>query len=217
MTLPPCDSCGRTVTSDHVALRFRRLEMATQYRPIHIGVLFLTDAPPPALEDYFYSADASGARRSPASRAFFDSLMTAVGISPGEGNLGEGKNESALLTEFQRRGCYLAEAVECPFEPHELSAGVQSAGMALEGFARRHWPTLLKRIQYSYKPRNIVLFSKRTRSFIPMFKEAGLGDRLLLHRGGSLELPIPGDSKSTVSFIVQLGSLVALSQSALRA
>jgi hypothetical protein len=212
MTTLSCDACRRIVTSEHVALRFRRLEMATQYRPIHIGVLFLTDAPPPALEDYFYSAAASDLRRSPSSRAFFDSLMTAVGITPGEGN-----DESTLLTEFQKRGCYLAESVECPLETHELLDSVQSPGMEGEEFARKHWPTLLKRIQYSYKPRNIVLFSQRTRSFIPMFKEAGLGDRLLLHRGGSLELPVPGDSKSTVSFIVQLGSLVALSEPALRA
>jgi hypothetical protein len=213
MTALPCDACRRLASPQHVALRFRRLELATQFRPIHIGVLFLTDAPPAALSDYFYCAgtdDSPG--RSPSCRAFFDSLMTAVGITPREGS-----EDSALLSEFQKRGCYLTECVECPLEDDALSATVDSSDTSPEEFAREHWPTLLKRIQYSYKPQKIVLFSKRTRSFIPRFIEAGWGDRLLLHRGGALELPIPGDSQSTIRFIVQLGSLVALSEPALRA
>jgi hypothetical protein len=217
MTTLSCDACGRPATPEHLALRFRRLELATQFRPIHINVLFLTDAPPPALHDYFYSAASSAADRSPSSRAFFDALLTAVGIAPREGNLGVREDESALLTEFQRRGCYLAEAVECPLEAQDPSASIPSSAKPGDMFAHRHWATLLKRIRYSYDPRSIVLFSERTQSFIPLLNAVGLGDRLLLHRGGSLDLPIPGDSKSTVSFIVQLGGLVARSEPALRA
>jgi hypothetical protein len=211
-----CYSCGHQVPSGHINDRFRRLELASQYRPIHIGVLFLNDSPPPALDDFFYSAAGADTSRSPSSRAFFDSLMTAVGIAAEEGNLPGRRDETALLSEFQHRGCFLADAFECPPHPSESVGNVPGSTSVGNEIGREHWPTLLKRIQLSYKPRKIVLLSQRTRSLIPMFKEAGLADRLLLHRGGSLDLPIPGDSKSTVGFIVQLGNLVRLSDSSLQ-
>src|SRR5215472_9195783 len=53
--LLPCDGCGLPATQEHIGARIRRLELATQYRPIHIGILFVALAPPPRPEGDFYA------------------------------------------------------------------------------------------------------------------------------------------------------------------
>lgn len=83
-------------------------------------------------------------------------------------------------TELQRNGIFLAYAAECPM-PHGTDAAEA---------VRRATPMLIKRVQFSYKPKSIVLFSPATAQLLPAMREAGLGERLIL-RGGNVfdELP----------------------------
>ena len=68
----PCDGCGLPASPEHISLRVRRLELATQFRPVHIGVLFLVLAPPASEQDDFYGAA--------ASKGFADPFLDALNI-----------------------------------------------------------------------------------------------------------------------------------------
>lgn len=83
-------------------------------------------------------------------------------------------------SELQRNGIFLVYAVECPLtEGANLSEAVRGASL-----------TLIKRVQFSYKPKSIVLFSSATSELIPALREAGFGDRLILKDGAPFaELP----------------------------
>ena len=77
--------------------------------------------------------------------------------------------------QFQKAGFYLTHAVECPLaETTDLREAV-----------RRAIPTVLKRVQLSYKPESIVLFSPATAELIGPMQAAGLADRLVLHGGAA--------------------------------
>ena len=202
-----CDGCGRPASAEHLSLRLRRLELATRFRPIHIHVLFLMEAPPPRLEDYFYFVPENGAaartQRAEPWSLFFDSLLTGAGIL-----LERGKSDEACLGEFQRHGHFLAEAIECPAE--EAESGRASGGAApraSEPLLLRLAPTMIKRIQFSYKPRHIAIVSPGLVSLIPLLKQADLGDRLLLHDGRPL--PFPRSASSANHFRTLLAELLA--------
>lgn len=210
-----CDGCGRTSSPDHISQRLRRLEVSTQFRPSQIKVLFLSDAPPDSLADSFYQPPECGTR-SAGAQAFFDAVMAAVGLSTVDGN-GERKDESELLAKFKRRGFYYAECAECPLEPEWSLRGHEMASPDELEFAARFGNGVARRIQFSYKPRCIVLLSRRNRGLIPVLTQAGLGERLLLHEGEPLHLPVPGDSALTVRFILRVGRLAAQADPALMA
>lgn len=72
--------------------------------------------------------------------------------------------------ELQGTGIFLAYAVECP-----IPEGA-NASDAIRGAA----PTLIKLIQFSYKPKSIVLFHPATSELIPALRDADLGERLIL-------------------------------------
>lgn len=78
----PCDGCGRLAAPEHIARRLRRLELASRFRPLHIGILFLAEAPPSRIEDYFYYSAEDVAQSTGLSRVLFDSLLQGVGIAP---------------------------------------------------------------------------------------------------------------------------------------
>ncbi len=172
-----CDGCGLRASDAHIARRIRRLELATSFRPIHIHLLWLADAPPARLEDYFYYPAKDPSEREGDSRFRFDALMQGLGIG-GEA----GKSDEAYLEEFQRRGFFLADACECP---------VDESAPGTEEVFERYAPTIVKRILYSYKPKHIALLSMRTRPLIPFLERAGLGDRLLLCQGLPPPFPWP--------------------------
>jgi hypothetical protein len=137
--------------------------MATRFRPIHIQTLFLADAPGSRLEDYFYWPLREGESRSPEARQFFIEMMKAAGIDPDSAT-----DEEAALVEFQRRGFYLAHAVECPVPtPQELSERIKAAST-----------TLLKRIEFSYRPKHVVPISPAVKAMIPVLQKSSIGDRL---------------------------------------
>jgi hypothetical protein len=158
-----CDGCGALADEAHIRQRIERLEMATRFRPIHIQVLLLGDAPPVRIEDYFYRPVREGESRSAAAKDFFIDMMKEARIDPQAAI-----NEEAALAEFQRRGFYLADVVECPVATsEELSERVARATS-----------TLLKRIEFSYRPKQVVPFGVAVKALIPVLQKSPIGDRL---------------------------------------
>jgi hypothetical protein len=158
-----CDGCGAPADEAHIRQRIERLEMATRFRPIHIQTLLLADAPTSRLEDYFYRPLREGESRSADAQEFFVEMMKAAGIAPGVA-----ADEEAALAEFQRRGFYLAHAVECPVAtPQELSERIAAAST-----------TLLKRFEFSYRPKHVVPISPAVKALIPVLQKSSIGDRL---------------------------------------
>lgn len=168
-----CDGCGRSVDEAHVRRRIERLEMATRFRPIHIGVLLIDAAPPARQEDFFYATAGAGAR-SAAGQTYFHQLAKLAGAVPSSGAPGlSGTEAEAVLAEFQRRGFFLAHAVECPFDDAgELTAAI-----------RRLARTVLLRVQTSYKPKHVAPISAPTAELIETFRAGGWADRLILDDG----------------------------------
>ncbi len=186
--MPLCDGCGAQVDEAHIRRRIERLEQATRFRPIHIQVLLLDAAPLSALEDDFYRAPGSP-RRSVGSQMFFDEIAKCLGRIPGETT-----DEEATLSEFQRRGFFLAYAVECPIEsPEHLAAVTRLA------------PTVLLRINSSYKPKFVAPISHALQPLIPLLQKSSWGDRLILYNGESFDGPFLGDAQQRADFGTALG------------
>jgi hypothetical protein len=187
--MPLCDGCGARVDEAHIRRRIERLELATRFRPIHIQVLFLDSAPPTAPEDYFYRASSS-APRSVVSQTFFEEIAKCTGHKPSET-----LHEESVLAEFQRRGFFLAYAVECPVEsPEQLAAAVS-----------RLAPTVLLRVNASYKPKFVAPISRALRSLIPLFQSNSCGDRLILHHGEPFHDPFLDDPQRQAEHGTALG------------
>jgi hypothetical protein len=198
-----CDSCGRPADAEHVAARFRRLELATRYRPIHIGVLLLAVAPPPALADFFYAPEGEGSRRTLYAREFFEAMMRGVRISTAVGH-----DDAAKLAEFQRRGYFLAYASECPLNAGEAASQFSKEGALLPALAH----TVLKRIRFSFKPKQILLFGPVLSQLIPLLCNAGWSDGLLLLDGATLDVPAAGDTAECQRFVSNLAALIGSSR-----
>jgi hypothetical protein len=189
LRMPLCDGCGAPVDEAHIRRRIERLERATRFRPIHIQALLLAAAPLPAPEDDFYRAAGSGPR-SVAAQMFCDEIAKCIGRKPGET-----LPEESVLTEFQRRGLFLAYAVECPVEsPEQLSAAV----------ARRA-PTVLLRLNTSYKPKFVAPVSPALQPLISLLQNNSWADRLLLHDGEPFHDPFLGDPVCQAEFGSALG------------
>ena len=187
--MPVCDGCGARVDDAHIRQRIERLELATRFRPIHIHLLLMDAAPPSRPEDFFYRVSRPSAR-SVASRMYFTELAKLVGVKPGR----EGPEETTL-GEFQKRGMFLAYAVECPVEDYnELSAAV-----------RRLAPTVVKRVQTSYQPKYIAPISQPTQELVKLFQMTGLGDRLVLNEGAPFVDPFICDPQNQAEFGTSLG------------
>ncbi len=187
--MPFCDGCGAQVDEAHIRRRIERLELATRFRPIHIHVLVLDAAPPPAPEDQFYRAAAS-APRSVASQIFFAEITKSAGLQPSES-----AHEEATLAEFQRRGFFLAYAVECPVESHAL----------LDAAVTRLASTVLLRINASYKPKFIAPVSPALQPLLPMLQSSSWAERLILHEGRPFDHPGRADAKQHSEFGGALG------------
>ncbi|MGA8145883.1 MAG: hypothetical protein WB987_18500 [Candidatus Acidiferrales bacterium] len=160
-----CDGCGGAADEAHIRQRIERLELATRFRPIHIQVLLLGDAPPERAEDYFYRPQSLGTLRSADAKRYLLEMLTAAGI-PSEAVA----NEEAALAEFQRRGFYLADAVECPVAgASDLKTRVTLAV-----------PTIVKRIEFSYRPKHVVPIGSATKELIPLLRKSSVADRLVV-------------------------------------
>jgi hypothetical protein len=172
--LTVCDSCGALADDRHIRERIERLELATRLRPVHIQVLLLDAAPPARPEDYFYRVAKDRSGRSAESRNCFDELIMCSGL-PQPREIGE---ESGL-DDFQRRGLYVAYAVECPVRDDA----------ELENAVKRAAPTLLKRLQTSYRPKFVTILSRPLDQLIPVLHDTGWSDRLILDDGKPFASP----------------------------
>ena len=170
-----CDSCGLPATPDHIRDRLARLEFATRYRPVHISTLLVCAAAPQRAEDELYSWERQSA--SPDVREYHQSLLASAGVSPD-------KTPAEQLAEFQHLGFYLARLVECPLAAAEPPADL----------AHRHGPTLIKRIQLSYKPRRIALLDPVPQGLADLLASAGLHDALI-NSGKGIAIPGVRDSQ----------------------
>jgi hypothetical protein len=173
-----CDGCGLPASPGHIAERVHRLEQSTQFRPVHIGTLFIALAPPAHTADDFYA---------PArSKEFFGPFLEALEISPAEISASEGDaraNDLARLVEFQRRGFFLAYLSECPL-PEKKETAEQSI--------LRLGPTLVRRIKFNYRPKQIALLGPELSPLVELLKGQGLGPVLTGDRGQALPLPGTG-------------------------
>ncbi|MBI1737797.1 MAG: hypothetical protein HYR58_00940 [Acidobacteria bacterium] len=198
-----CDGCGLPASPEHIALRIRRIELATRFRPIHINALFLAEAPPERLEDYFYYPARNRAERGRLSRALFSELMTGLQIAAAEV-----EGDEPFLAEFQRRGFFLSDCLECPVA--DIVPGLREGAAKANSheLAHRYGAIILKRIELSYKPKHIVLLSTRTRHLIPLLQRAGWGGRLLLYHGLPLHFPHPDNPGAQAQFRAGLSEIV---------
>jgi hypothetical protein len=173
----PCDGCGLPASPEHIAQRVHRLEQATQFRPIHISTLFVALAPPRQVADDFYAP--------PSSKAFFNPFMDALEIpllaeKPATNDDAHAA-ESARLAEFQRRGYYLTYLSECPLPENAETA---------DHVVQRLGPTLVRRIKFNYRPKQIAPLGQELFSLIKLLK--GQEIEAVLTRGDGLVLPVPG-------------------------
>ena len=170
--VPVCDGCGEHVDEMHVRRRIERLELATRFRPVHIAILLIDATPPAKPEDFFYAASGDN-RASMTARAYFNELAKLSGCTGGSSS-----QAGVVLAEFQRRGFFLTSAIECPVDdPVGLSVG-----------ARKLAPTLLRRVQSSYKPKYVALISAPTKELIGPLQANGWRDRLILDDGAPVAL-----------------------------
>jgi hypothetical protein len=195
-----CDGCGRLAGRDHLAQRSARLERSTRFRPVHIQVLFIAEAPPPQPEHEFYAE--SGASNL---------LLRALGIPSAGDSSSPAISErpvSQSLVAFQRLGLYLAYLIECPMDAKDLAAGAEALRSGAADLAERFSPTLLKRIRFSYRPKHIALLSSATRGLIPILEQAGWGQRLLLNTGSPWELTEAGNQIGNLAFRKQIEAVL---------
>jgi len=189
-----CDGCGVAATPEHIRERLARLEVATRFRPIHIGVLFLIPSPETGQDFYDASPRPPGAR---------ELLLDALGISAAAATpalrepteSGPSSSESRLA-EFQRRGFFFASVAECA-----LPAG--AAAQAVERLA----PTLVKRIQFSSQPKSVVLLSDALSSLVPLLARAAPGIRIAPD-GQPIPWPRAGNRPAEAAFRSACASIV---------
>lgn len=187
-----CDGCTVEASAEHLRRRIVRLEWASRFRPIHISTLILAPTPPAALEDdFYYPGDLP---REPRARALFEDLLGACGIPTAAGN-----RESALR-QFQHRGLFVAEAVECPVEP-QGDAGFDELLLRLTH-------TLERRVRFSYRPKSVLLLSNRL-SGVARTPGDRLGAELLLWEGAPVTLADPSQDGARERFRAQVSSLLS--------
>ena len=194
--MPHCDCSESEVAESHIRERIARVEQATRFRPVHIRVLLLGASPAVSPDDDFYTPVNDRAARSVYSRMFFDELAVASGIS--RDSLSS-LDESAVLADFQRRGFFLAHVVECPIDEPQ----------ALRHAVNRLAPTLLRRLDASYKPKHVVPVGQAVSEIVPFLQMSGWSGRLILAKGSSFEDPFLGDPQNQAEFGTYLGDSIA--------
>ena len=182
-----CDGCGQAASAEHIAARLRRLELATRFRPVHVGVLFVALAPSGHPEDEFYGR--------PQSQGFLDNFLNALEIpsSAAEGATGATDSDLARLAEFQHRGYYLAYLSECPVQ-NSASAEPANAMIA------RLSPTLVRRIRFNYKPKLIAPLGQEIAPLVEILRKADVGPILTQSDGQAFPVPVTGDREWTALF-----------------
>jgi hypothetical protein len=96
--------------------------------------------------------------------------------------------EADALAEFQRRGLFLTNVVECAAE--------SDMGAALARCA----PSLLKRIKFSYKPKCVAPISSALQGLLPLLSGGGLTEQLILDKGAPIDVRSLGVGKGAADF-----------------
>jgi hypothetical protein len=187
-----CDSCGLPATPEHIRARMSRLEEATRHRPFHIGLLLIQTAPPPNSADDIYAWEQQSA--SPEAHAYIQALFACVGVAPE-------KNPTQQLADLQRHGVYLVSLVECP-----LPQGASTIDLA-----QKYGPTLIKRINFSYKPRQIALLAPVATGLADLLAKAGFADKLVAN-GKGIEIPSTATDPSVSKVCATLTKAIAASE-----
>ncbi|MGB6200584.1 MAG: hypothetical protein WBF35_13655 [Candidatus Acidiferrales bacterium] len=176
-----CDGCGLPASPEHIRERLAHLEVATRFRPIHIDVLFVI--PSPNADHDFYDASP----QPPGKReVLLDALRIPIAV--GAGAAPDANATESRLAEFQRRGFFFAAVSECPMPPG-------AAAQTVERLA----PTLVKRVQFSYRPKSVVLLSDALAPLVPLLAGAGRGIRVMPD-GAALSWPRIGDRDAEFAF-----------------
>jgi hypothetical protein len=160
----PCDGCGRSASTEHIARRLQRLKWTTWYRPVHIHTLFLGSASPQKQEEFLYSPN--GEFQGEAA-----TLLAAAGVSTA------GKTAEAVHTEFQRAGLFLTYVLECPIEDESVPT------LALPALMERRLTAVAVRIRRSLKPKRVMLISQVLETILEKFVALQLGCPLVLDDG----------------------------------
>jgi len=169
----PCDGCGQTASTEHIARRLKRLEWTTRYRPVHIHTLLLGAFSPVRAEDFLY---AGGGEYGAEFRGEAAQLLDAVGISTA------GKTRDAVHAEFQRAGFFLTHVLECPFEvAGSLQAGAHAA-------LKKRLAEVAKRIRRSLKPKRVMAVTEALTPVVEDVLAMDLGCPVLLDNGRPFRL-----------------------------
>jgi hypothetical protein len=154
-----CDGCGQSASAEHLAARFRRLEWATRWRPLHIQTLLL-GAVAPADDGQSVYADAETFVGEAAW------VLRVAGVEP------EGKSAEAVHHELQRAGFFVAHVLECPLNG---DAGGTEMGDSLA----KRVGTTLTRIRRSIKPKRVALIGAGLEGVASKFTVEALGCEVL--------------------------------------
>jgi hypothetical protein len=187
-----CDSCRLPASAEHIRSRMARLEQATRHRPFHIGLLLICTAPPANPADDIYAWEQQSA--SPEAHAYIQSLFACVGVAPE-------KSPTHQLADLQRHGVYIARLVECPLEENAPT----------NDLAAKYGPTLIKRINFSYKPRQIALLAPAANGLADLLIKAGFSDKLVAN-GQGIEIPSPADVSALSKIRATLTKAIAASE-----
>jgi hypothetical protein len=177
----PCDGCGQSASSEHLARRLQRLEWSTRHRPLHINTLLLSAVSPAKDSAFFYS----GATPPEGEAAW---LLEAL-LIPWEGN-----PPGSFLNEFQKRGLFLMHVLECPLDPPNLAV----AGLATR--LEAHLPSAVTRIRRSLKPRCVALLAAELLPLAGQLTESSLGCPVLLHSDKPFEIMKKGGTTEVTAF-----------------
>ena len=164
-----CDGCGQLASAEHLAARFRRLEWATRYRPIHVNTLVLGDVAPAEDAEFVYS-DAL------AFRGEAEWLLRVAAIDSA------GKSAAEIHHEFQRAGFFVAHVLDCPVDKEAASDA------DLHELVGKRLPATFTRIRRSIKPKRLVLVGSALDGFVENFRREELGCGLILDADRTFKL-----------------------------
>jgi len=182
-----CDGCGQSASPEHLAARFRRLEWATRFRPLHIQALLVGAVTPANDAEYIYAdAEEFGGEAS--------SILRVAGVD------GAGKSPEVLHHELQRTGVFVVHVLECPLEP------VLEAGDGLAQLLAKRVPATLTRIRRSLKPRRVALVGAPLNSAVDSFTAEALGCEVILDRGSAFKWDGTVESAETLRAALSLSA-----------
>ncbi len=190
----PCDGCGQTASTEHIARRLKRLEWTTRYRPVHIHTLLLGAFSPVRAEDFLY---AGGGEYGAEFRGEAAQLLDAVGISTA------GKTRDAVHAEFQRAGFFLTHLLECPLE----SAGTLQADAPAA--MKKRLAAVATRIRRSLKPKRVMAVTEELAAVLDDILALDLGCPVLLDQGKPFRL----ESRAGENGMARLREAIAISAS----